>query len=156
MTPTEVTNILRQFNAWRRDLDDKFEQPDAREISEAIDAAIELIDRLEAAERNLSCCRAEREEAASLFLSAKTRLTKERDALQAKIEQMERQEPVAWMPIEKSQDGRNAVRKFFRETLNRWDFDNYINQRLAADFACVLGGYLYAVSDTHGAKGEDT
>ena len=47
MTPTEVTNILRQFNAWRRDFDDKIEQPDTREISEAIDAAVEMIERME-------------------------------------------------------------------------------------------------------------
>ena len=45
MTPTETAAILRQFNAWRRDLDDKFEQPDAREISEAIDVAVEMIER---------------------------------------------------------------------------------------------------------------
>ena len=50
MTPTEVTTILRQFNAWRRDFDDKIEQPDTREISEAIDAAVEMVDRLESAE----------------------------------------------------------------------------------------------------------
>ena len=50
MTPTEVAAILRQFNAWRRDFDDKFEQPDAREISEAIDAAIYVVERLELAE----------------------------------------------------------------------------------------------------------
>jgi hypothetical protein len=48
MTPTEVTDILRQFNGWRRDFDDKFEQPDPQEVSEAIDAAVEMIDRLEA------------------------------------------------------------------------------------------------------------
>ena len=56
MTPTETAAILRQFNAWRRDLDDKFEQPDTREISEAIDAAVEMIERLEqieAAAQNL-------------------------------------------------------------------------------------------------------
>ena len=58
---------------------------------------IELLDRLETVERNLSCCRAEREEAASLFLSAKTRLTKERDELLARNEEMEKQEPVAWI-----------------------------------------------------------
>ena len=46
MTPTEVTTILRQFNAWRRDFDDKIEQPDTREISEAIDAAVEMIERM--------------------------------------------------------------------------------------------------------------
>lgn len=50
MTPTEVAATLRQFNGWRRDFDDKFEQPDPREIGEAIDAAIEMIERLEAAE----------------------------------------------------------------------------------------------------------
>ena len=54
----------------------------------------ELLDRLEAAERNLNCCQGERMEAASLFLSVKTRLTEERDALRAKIEAMEKQEPV--------------------------------------------------------------
>ena len=50
MTPTETAALLRQFNAWRRDFDDKIRQPDPREIGEAIDAAIEMIDRLEAAE----------------------------------------------------------------------------------------------------------
>lgn len=48
MTPTEVAATLRQFNGWRRDFEDKFEQPDTREISEAIDAAVEMIDRLAA------------------------------------------------------------------------------------------------------------
>jgi hypothetical protein len=47
MTPTEVAATLRQFNGWRRDFEDKFEQPDSREISEAIDAAIEMIERME-------------------------------------------------------------------------------------------------------------
>ena len=47
MTPAEVTTILRQFNGWRRDFEDKFEQPDPREIGEAIDAAVEMIERME-------------------------------------------------------------------------------------------------------------
>jgi len=47
MTPTETIDILRQFNGWRRDFDDKFEQPDPHEVSEAIDAAIEMIERME-------------------------------------------------------------------------------------------------------------
>jgi hypothetical protein len=47
MTPTEVAATLRQFNGWRRDFEDKFEQPDSREVSEAIDAAIEMIERME-------------------------------------------------------------------------------------------------------------
>ena len=44
MTPTETITILRQFNEWRRG-DDDIEQPDPREIGEAIDAAVEMIDR---------------------------------------------------------------------------------------------------------------
>lgn len=48
MTPAEVAATLRQFNGWRRDFEDKFEQPDSREISEAIDAAVEMIERLAA------------------------------------------------------------------------------------------------------------
>lgn len=46
MTPAEVAATLRQFNGWRRDFDDKFEQPDSREVSEAIDAAVEMIERM--------------------------------------------------------------------------------------------------------------
>lgn len=53
MTPTETAAILRQFNAWRRDFDDKIRQPDSREISEAIDAAVEMIERLKATENAL-------------------------------------------------------------------------------------------------------
>lgn len=60
--PAETAAILRQFNAWRRDLDNKVEQPDPREAA--------LMAQLEAAE-------------------------KERDALRAKITEMEQQEPVA-------------------------------------------------------------
>ena len=44
MTPTEVTTILRQFNEWRRG-DEDIPQFDPREIGEAIDAAIEMIER---------------------------------------------------------------------------------------------------------------
>ena len=70
MTPTETAAFLRQFNEWRRG-DEDIPQPDPRVIGEAIDAAVEMIDRLEAAE-------------------------KERDALRAKIEAMERQEPAGY------------------------------------------------------------
>lgn len=54
MTPNETAAILRQFNDWRRDLDDKFEQPDAREISEAIDAAVEMIERVASLPRRIT------------------------------------------------------------------------------------------------------
>lgn len=55
MTPTEVAATLRQFNEWRRG-DDDIEQPDPREIGEAIDAAVEMIgrmERIESAAQNL-------------------------------------------------------------------------------------------------------
>ena len=45
MTPTEAAAILRQFNVWRRGAD--VPQPDPREIGKAIDAAIEMIERLD-------------------------------------------------------------------------------------------------------------
>ena len=75
MTPTETAAILRQFNAWRRDFDDKIRQPDPREISEAIDAAIAMIERLEAAEKS---------DAESIAMYRKAR--DERDALRAENE----------------------------------------------------------------------
>ena len=46
MTPTEVTTILRQFNEWRWG-DEGIPQPDPCEIGEAIDAAVEIIERME-------------------------------------------------------------------------------------------------------------
>ena len=46
MTPTETAALLRQFNEWRRSEDETVEQPDPREIGEAIDAAIEMIERM--------------------------------------------------------------------------------------------------------------
>ena len=53
MTPTETATILRQFNKWRR-VDEDTAQPDPREIGEAIDAAIAMIERLEAAESSVA------------------------------------------------------------------------------------------------------
>ena len=54
MTPSEVTNILRHYNAWRRgNLEDQ-PMPDPREIGLAIDAAVEMIGRLELAEFSMA------------------------------------------------------------------------------------------------------
>ena len=47
MTPTETADILRQFNEWRRGNLEGMPQPDPREIGEAIDAAVEMIERME-------------------------------------------------------------------------------------------------------------
>ena len=52
MTPTETIFILRQFNEWRRG-DDDIPQFDPREISEAIDAAVEMIERMDGALESL-------------------------------------------------------------------------------------------------------
>ena len=56
MTPAEVTNILRQFNDWRRGdyaPEDQPAQPDPVEIGEAIDAAIAMIERMDGALESL-------------------------------------------------------------------------------------------------------
>ena len=53
MTPTETAAILRQFNEWRRG-DEDIPQPDPREIGAAIDAAVEMIERLEEAEASVA------------------------------------------------------------------------------------------------------
>jgi len=56
MTPTETAALLRQYNQWRRGNLEGQPQPDPREIGEAIDAAIEMIERMErieAAAQNL-------------------------------------------------------------------------------------------------------
>lgn len=53
MTPSEVTNILRQFSAWRRG-DEGIPHPGLLEVGAAIDAAVEMIERLELAESSLA------------------------------------------------------------------------------------------------------
>ena len=55
MTPTETAAFLRRYNEWRRD-DEDISQFDPREVGAAIDAAVEMIERLEqieAAAQNL-------------------------------------------------------------------------------------------------------
>ncbi len=86
MTPTEVITFLRAFNEWRRGGD--IEYPGPLAVDEAIDAAVEMIDRLEAAEAEcleearLNGIGGEREAALMAKLEA---AEKERDALRAKI-----------------------------------------------------------------------
>ena len=48
MSPTEAAAKLQHFNDWRRGHHDDAAQPDPREIGEAIDAAVEMIERLAA------------------------------------------------------------------------------------------------------------
>ena len=47
MTPAEVAAKLRVFNDWRRGELDDLSMPDQREIGEVIDAAVEMIERME-------------------------------------------------------------------------------------------------------------
>ena len=53
MTPAETAAFLRRYNEWRRD-DEDISQFDVCKISEAIDAAIEMIERLELAESSVA------------------------------------------------------------------------------------------------------
>lgn len=52
MTPTETTTILRQFNEWRLG-DDDLPQLDAKQITAAIYAAVEMIERMDGALESL-------------------------------------------------------------------------------------------------------
>ena len=54
MTPAETTTtILRQFNEWRLG-DEDLPQPDAKQITAAIYAAIEMIERADRVEKALA------------------------------------------------------------------------------------------------------
>ena len=48
MTPTETAAFLRRYNEWRRD-DEDISQFDVCKIGEAIDAAVEMSERLDGA-----------------------------------------------------------------------------------------------------------
>ena len=52
MTPTETTTILRQFNEWRRDGAAPLHYSPS-EVFEAIDAAVEMIERMKVYETAL-------------------------------------------------------------------------------------------------------
>ena len=53
MTPTETATILRQFNEWRRGDDEDIPQPASHKITAAIDAAVEMIERMDGALESL-------------------------------------------------------------------------------------------------------
>ena len=104
MTPAEVTTLLRQFNGWRRDFEDKFEQPDPHEVSEAIDAAVEMIERLEAAEGDRSN-----------FLLEMGRLCAQCAALRARIETMEKRLRLILEEPENTMSNSKAMREMIRQ-----------------------------------------
>lgn len=86
MTPTKAAAALRQLTDWRRGVD--VDPPKPGEVFEAIDAAIAMIDRLEAAESDaleqarLNGMGSAREAALMAKLEA---AEKERDALRALV-----------------------------------------------------------------------
>ena len=92
MTPTETAAILRQFNEWRRG-DEDIPQFDLYKVDAAIDAAAEMIERLELAEKDIAL----KERIIDSLGSTLNAVANERDALRARVEAMERQEPVAWI-----------------------------------------------------------
>lgn len=96
----------------------------------------EILDRLEAAEKERDECNSRRLEAADHF-AAQTALMKEKcDALRTKIEQMEKQEPVAeWV------DGA---------------FDQYPHLRWREPYKAIVGAKLYTkLYALPGAQGEE-
>lgn len=58
--------------------------------------------------------------------------------MQNKITQAEGQE----FDLSTSEGGRGYIADLFRTRLKRHDFTAYINERLAADFACAMSGYI--------------
>ena len=142
MTHAETITILRRYNKWRRGNLEGMPQPDTREIGEAIDAAVEMIERLEAAERSdaesVAMYRKARDERDALRAAVRHEADcmetamAEIKSLRAKIEAIEQQEPVAeW-------------------TENR--FHRYPQLDWAAGYKAVIGEKLYALP---GAKGEE-
>ncbi len=95
MTPTEVAATLRQFNEWRRGDYEPSEQPappDPIEIGEAIDAAVEMIERLEATEEDRSNFLVEIGKLCAQCDALRLRIEaaeKERDALRAENERID-------------------------------------------------------------------
>ena len=103
MTPTETAAILRQFNEWRRLEDDALPYSEV-EIGKAIDAAVEMIERLEAAEKS---------DAESLAMYRKAR--DERDAQRAKVERMEKRLRLILEEPENTMSNSKALREMVRQ-----------------------------------------
>ena len=115
MTPTETAALLRQLNEWRRGGD--IDPPGTLAVGEAIDAAVEMIERLaarlEAAEKERDELRAELKEVRYRAVVAHDTI----NTLRAKIKAMEKQEPVAWCATDETGTvvealGMNQSRRF--------------------------------------------
>ena len=124
MTPAETATILRQFNKWLRGNKDD-PQLESREINQAINAAIEMIERLEAAEKERDALRVELNEirywtavAHDTIKALNARIEaaeKERDALRAKIEAMEKRLRLILEEPENTMSNSKALREMVRQ-----------------------------------------
>jgi hypothetical protein len=56
--------------------------------------------------------------------------------------QVETAPSIGQQDLSTSEGGRAYIAEFFATRLRRHDFQRYIEERLAADFACALAGYL--------------
>ena len=110
MTPAEVAAKLRAFNEWRRG-DEDIPQPDPREIGKAIDAAVEMIDRLEAAEEDIAL----KEKVIDALGSELNAIANERDALRAKIEAMKKRLRLILEEPENTMSNSKALREMVRQ-----------------------------------------
>ena len=117
MTPAETAAFLRQFNEWRRG-DEDIPQPDPRVIGEASDAAVEMIDRLEAAEKDIAM----KEEVIDSLAAVVKRLDaqcdaaeKERDVLNAKVERMEQRLRLILEEPENTMSNSKAMREMLKQ-----------------------------------------
>ena len=110
MTPAETAAILRQFNDWRRG-DEDIPQPDPRVIGEAIDAAVEMIERLEAAEKERDALRSVLAE----FQYGAAVANETIKALQAKIEAMEKRLRLILEEPENTMSNSKAMREMLRQ-----------------------------------------
>ena len=125
MTPAEVTTTLRRFSEWRLTEDEAL----IFEIGEAIDVAVEMIERLELAEKERDALRAEIETAendaahqkalAASALRVAEGWERKCGELRAKIEAMEKQKPVAQVGVHKT--GGNAGITWSARPLNEFD-----------------------------------
>ena len=126
MTPTETAAILRQYNVWRRGNLEGQPQPDPREIGEAIDAAVEMIERMDGASREaalmakLEAAEKERDELRTELKEVRHEVAMTHytiNTLQAKVDETEKQEPVAWCATDETETvvealGMNKSRRF--------------------------------------------
>ena len=118
MTSTEAADILRQLNDHRRGCD--VPSPKPSQIGRAIDAVVDMIERLELAE-------------------------KERGALQAKVEAMEKQEPVAWCATDETG---TVIEALGMNQSRRFDTALYLapgarpTQKAVAYLDLGVGGYM--------------